>query len=199
MLVCPPPLPVSLPPIPLPSLPAKTKVAYSNSATQKQLDYIKGLGGKASASLTKETASEMISRLLADPATRERQQKKREQEERQREKHESYYLKKEVEDAKAVLEESVDDEDREAAKEDIRDAELNRLQFWQLTFSMDAFESEEATKLFEKQGKNFHKPNDAQIQQVLNDLDSKSTKWEIKSALSFYDRLAELYPSLKKR
>jgi len=189
-------LPPAFPPV---SPDATSAYPLKGMATQRQIDYIKDLAGKVPKGLTKKGASELIERLLADPATEERRQKRREREEREMEKHQSYFLRKEVEQARAMLEEATSEGEIQGANEALQDAAINRLQFWQLTFSMDAFENEEATKLFEKQGDKFRKPTDAQIQQVLDDLDSKAPKWEMKEALSFYARLAELYPSLRMR
>jgi len=198
-LTCPPPFTESPPPFPTAAPVDTPAYPLKGMATKSQLDYIKGLAGKASKGLTKKEASELIQKLLADPTTKERVQKQREREEKELEKHPSYFHGKEVAQAKAMLEDATTDEERQDANEALQDATGSRLYFWQMTFSMDAFESEEATKLFEKQGDKFRKPTDAQIQQVLDDLDSKAPKWEKKEALSFYDRLAELYPSLRMR
>lgn len=215
----PPPLP-SPPPLPtptaaLPPLPkAKGKRAKAtkriepvpvNLATDKQLAYIRSMGGHPGIGLTVHDASTMIQSMLDDPKVQAyrkeqwaKEDKKREREQLQREKHPCLYIHKDVLDAEVELEKCADPDDLEGLQDDVKCAQESRIDQWRSIFTDEAFESDEGTKLY-KYAVHFHQPLIAQIKVVLDDLDQQGGIWEKNALPSFFTRLAEKFPQLKKR
>jgi len=176
-----------------------------NLATDKQLVYIRSMGGHPGIGLTVQDASTMIQSMLADPKVRAyrkerwaKEDKKREREELQREKHPWLYLHKDVLDAKAELEKCTDTDDLEGFQDDLNSAMECRIDQWRATFTTEAFETDEGAKLYEY-AVHFHQPLVAQIKMILDDLDQQGGLWEKTALQSFFSRLAEKFPQLKKR
>ena len=168
-------------------------------ATEKQIAYIKDLGGVPEMDMTIEQASAMITRLKNDPVAEEIRAQRLFEEEREKDKNRSYYLHRDVETVSGELTECRDPKRIDELNRDLKDASKMRVVYWQDLFGDDAFEGDESARLFEEYGQHFKRPTQAQIAIVLGELDTTLGKeWERTSAASFFPKLESKYPQLKK-
>jgi hypothetical protein len=168
-------------------------------ATEKQIAYIRVLGGEPSPGMTITEASAMIGHLKDDPEAQERRFQKQLADDAEQDKNRSYFLHRDVENIFTELTETRDPHRIDELNRDLKDSSKMRVQYWQDVFGEDAFEGDESATLFEEYGQHFKRPTQTQITMVLGELDTELGKeWERTSATSFFPTLEKKYPQLKK-
>ena len=157
-----------------------------DSATEKQLNYLKEFGFASDRRLTKGEASDLIAEFSENPereATRDQNQTaKWEKEFEEREQNLAFHLREEYRNAKQEMETAKRGEIRDA-KMYLNDAQNERLWFWQDTFRQpDEMEgagtNQQSIKLYFAQGYRFEMPSSQVIQSLLDALDADSPTWD---------------------
>ena len=85
-------------------------------------------------------------------------------------------------------------------KEDLKEAEANRLFFWKYVFreDMTGEASEEAWKLHDTAGQYFKSPPQKVVTEILSSLDSEDPSWDKTNIEQFFTRLKQIHPELKR-
>jgi hypothetical protein len=174
-------------------------------ATEAQLEYIRGLGGSAPPNLNISDASRLIDQLLHAPDVEEKKQAAREQkrhEAAEREQKPAFYLRQDYEEAKRILETAERGEIQDA-KMALKDAQDQRLWFWQDTFlspcNMEGLVTEQSVRLYLEHGHRFKRPSEKRILAILELLDAHSPSWDKDGTVSFYLTLEASFPELLKK
>jgi hypothetical protein len=176
-----------------------------SKASESQLDYIRGLGGNPDPDLSVSDASNLIGELLSAPDLEKRKQAAREQnrvEADERHNRPAHYLRRDCEDAKGSLQNAERGEISEA-KMDLKEAQRQRIEFWEDTFRVDQVEvsyyCEQTIRLYCEHGHRFKMPTETRIQAILDTLDAHSPTWDIDGTVSFYLTLEASFPELLRK
>lgn len=184
-------------------------------ATERQLQYLEQLGQDLGGlNLTKAEASELIAKLCADQTGPEPEPEVEEETTEEYIEHEAYRLHEEIDSARASLnseensplpdaEEEQDLVEREKSiadcRADLKLAQDSRIEFWLLTFEkIDLSGSYISTSdYYDKWGKRFKKPKRAQVEAILDALDSSAAPaWDKDHPELFYRTLEINFPVL---
>lgn len=89
------------------------------------------------------------------------------------------------------------------AKMDLKEAQRQRIEFWEDTFRVDQVEvsyyCEQTIRLYCEHGYRFEMPTKKRIQAILDTLDAHSPTWDIDGTVSFYLTLEASFPELVRK
>jgi hypothetical protein len=161
----------------------------TSRVSERQLAYIRDLGGNASPTTSKSEASQLIDQLLGE---------KRQREFIERERNLASYLHSEYDEAKRSSEMAEKGDIREAQMF-LKDAWNERLWFWQDTFRTPdkmkgALTNEQQIKFFFAHGHRYKMPSEDKIRAILEALDAYSPTWDMDKPEGFFATLEQNYP-----
>lgn len=174
----------------------------SEPATEKQIKYLSVFGYVQTGPLTRQEASELLSRFEEDPEHLEiRAENNALQMRRQMEfdsTHAAQVLHEIFAKAADELKHAQQGEITDA-REEFKEATKQRITFWKDTFREPAEstgEWEQSFELFEQYGHRFKVPSTKQITEILAALDEKAPTWDTEFPHVFYQTMELNFPQL---